>query len=146
MTSIFFAGFVWNKIVIQLCCWHKESIQNTMIIMIPEPGRLKMEVILWPCRKFLVLPLWLMIFKEIPVRYCSFTSFFSKFKLFIHDIQFHEFFFSTFFRFNLLKKGVKLFLFGQMTRMIQRPLNISKNLELMAWYTTGKFSKKFFLS
>ena len=57
--------------------------------------------------------------------------FFFKIKTF-HDIQFHEFFSSTFFRFNLLKKGVKLFLFGQMTRMIQRPLNISKNLELMA--------------
>ena len=145
MTSIFFAGFGWNKIVIQLCCWHKESIQNTMIIMIPEPGRLKMEVILWPCRKFLVLPLWLMIFKEIPVRYFNFTSFFqnSNFSSW-HSIS--RVFFSTFFRFNLLKKGVKLFLFGQMTRMIQRPLNISKNLELMAWYTTGKFSKKFFLS
>ena len=58
--------------------------------------------------------------------------FFSKFKLFIMTFNFTSFFSSTFFRFNLLKKGVKLFLFGQMTRMIQRPLNISKNLELMA--------------
>ena len=57
--------------------------------------------------------------------------FFSKFKLFIMTFNFTSFFSSTFFRFNLLKKGVKLFLFGQMTRMIQRPLNISKNLELM---------------
>ena len=96
LTSIFFAGFGWNKIVIQLCCWHKESIQNTMIIMIPEPGRLKMEAILWPCRKFLVLPLWLMIFKEIPVRYFNFTSFFQNSNFSYMTFNFTSFFFQLF--------------------------------------------------
>ena len=103
MTSIFFAGFGWNKIVIQLCCWHKESIQNTMIIMIPEPGRLKMEVILWRCRKFLVLPLWLMIFKEIPVRYFNFTSFFQNSNFSYMTFNFTSFFFN-FFQVQLVKE------------------------------------------
>ena len=103
MTSIFFAGFGWNKIVIQLCCWHKESIQNTMIIMIPEPGRLKMEVILWPCRKFLVLLLWLMIFKEIPVRYFNFTSFFQNSNFSYMTFNFTSFFFN-FFQVQLVKE------------------------------------------